>query len=94
MTRMIRKQVYIEPEQDELLKQRSAELGVTEAELIRRCLDTSLHNVEGQTTDPRAWDEVEAFIEKYRMMDVPQTGRAWTRDELYDDDERFKRFSD
>jgi hypothetical protein len=36
MRRMVRKQVYIEPEQDALLKRRAAQLGVTEAELIRR----------------------------------------------------------
>jgi hypothetical protein len=36
MRKMVRKQVYIELEQEELLKRRARELGVTESELIRR----------------------------------------------------------
>ena len=40
MSRMIRKQIYLEPSQEHLLKQRANELGVSEAELIRRCLAT------------------------------------------------------
>ena len=36
MARMVRKQVYLEARQDAWLKRRAAELGVTEAELIRR----------------------------------------------------------
>lgn len=38
--RMVRKQVYITPEQDELLKRVAEERGVTEAEVIRAALDT------------------------------------------------------
>ena len=39
MRRMVRKQVYIEPGQDARLKRQAAQLGVTEAELIRRAID-------------------------------------------------------
>jgi len=39
---VIRKQLYIEPHQEEALKQRSRELGVSEAELVRRALDAAL----------------------------------------------------
>lgn len=41
MGRMIRKQVYIEPAQDALLKLRSAELDVSEAELVRRGIEAA-----------------------------------------------------
>ena len=37
--KMVRKQVYITAEQDEKLKAAAAELGVTEAELVRRAVD-------------------------------------------------------
>jgi Ribbon-helix-helix domain len=40
---MIRKQVYIEPEQDKALKRLSSEAGVTEAALIRESIDMLLH---------------------------------------------------
>ena len=44
MTRMVRKQIYIEAKQEELLKQRARELGVSEVGLLdcsedhRQCL--------------------------------------------------------
>ncbi len=91
MSRMVRKQVYIEPRQEELLKRRAKELGVTEAELIRHAID---HIVYGQTTLARKlqiWEEEKAFMRERARMDVPQTGRTWTRDELYE--ERLERFS-
>jgi len=37
---MIRKQVYIEPRHDRMLKRRASQRGVTEAELIREALDS------------------------------------------------------
>jgi hypothetical protein len=36
---MVRKQIYITGDQDEALKNRAEQLGVTEAEVIRRALD-------------------------------------------------------
>ncbi len=92
MGRMVRKQVYIEPEQEELLKRRARELGVTEAELIRRGVDQMSRVATTPVPDRRAWEEAKAFIKKRAKIVAPQTGRGWTRDELYD--ERLKRFSD
>jgi hypothetical protein len=39
MTTMVRKQVYIEPRQDKLLKQWAEETGRSEAEIFRQVLD-------------------------------------------------------
>ncbi len=91
MTRMVRKQVYIEPHQDALLKRKAKELGVSEAELIRRGIDQVCRTPITLRPDLEAWEEMKEFIRKYRMFDVPQTGRTWTRDELYD--ERLERYS-
>lgn len=115
MGRMIRKQIYIEPEQEAMLKRQAKELGVTEAELIRKAIDR-LDQVPGGfpaeldlwerekayirehrmpmalAHDRRAWEEAKAFIEQRMKVVAPQTGRGWTREELYD--ERLKRFSD
>ena len=94
MVRMIRKQIYFEPEQDALLKRRAREQHVSEAELIRRGID---HVAAAGTRAPRftpalqAWAELKAFARERRRMEVPQTGRGWTRDELYD--ERLRRVS-
>ena len=92
---MIRKQVYIEPRQDVLLKERSTALGITEAELIRRCIET-LPRTPKFIPDDSAWrtkarDELIAFMEERSKIKVPQTGRQWTREDIYE--ERLGRFS-
>lgn len=90
MARMVRKQVYIEARQEELLKRRAKELGVSEAALIRQGIDQLTLSGASARPDLQAWEEEKAFIEERMRMDVPQTGRMWTRDELYD--ERLDRF--
>lgn len=91
MGRMVRKQVYIAPHQEKLLKRRAKELGVTESELIRRGIDQIGHVTSGLPRDYAAWDKAKAFIQERMGIDAPQTGRIWTRDELYD--ERLQRIS-
>jgi len=39
MVRMVRKQIYIEPRQEALLKRLARETEMTEAELVRRAID-------------------------------------------------------
>lgn len=91
MVRMIRKQVYIDDRRQALLKRKARELGVSEAELIRRGIDLATSGAEAGYVDLSAWEEMKDFLEKRRRMKVPQTGRSWTREELYDD--RLKRIS-
>ena len=84
MVHMIRKQVYITPLQDKLLKARARQLGVTEAELIRRGIDRSLQDGVKPLPDPKALKEIESYI-RARMRKGPlKGGRRWTREELYD----------
>jgi len=85
MTRMIRKQVYIRAAQDKQLKERAERLGVTESELIRRGIDQATAVIKGPR-DPKAWADALAFMKKRAELKVPQTGRQWTRDDLYEDD--------
>ena len=82
---MVRKQIYIEPAQDALLKRRARAERVTEAELIRRGIDrlAAAPVVPAVFPDLRAWADLKAFIKKRRPTPVRQTGRTWTRDELY-----------
>jgi hypothetical protein len=89
---MVRKQIYIKPEHDSALKHRAKALGVSEADLIRQGLETVLGKSEGSTDlADEAWEEAKRFIQLRMAMKVPQTGRSWTRDELYE--ERFERYS-
>ncbi len=91
MSRMIRKQVYIEPEQEELLKRRAKELGISEAALIRQAIDR-LGAAGGRVPPERpAWEEAKRVIQERMKLTVPQTERGWTREELYE--ERLARYS-
>ncbi|NLG80515.1 MAG: hypothetical protein GX492_11955 [Firmicutes bacterium] len=63
MPGMVRKQFYVEPRQDALLKQRAKELGTTEAELVREALDAYASEAAMPRLDPAAWQREKAFIE-------------------------------
>ena len=109
MGRMIRKQVYIEPEQEELLKRRSKELGISEAALIRQAIDRLRLGAASDKPLPRkpaweeakrviqermqlpAWEDELAYIRQRMKLRVPQTGRSWMREEIYE--ERLTRYA-
>lgn len=91
MGRMVRKQVYITPEQDRLLKRRAKTLGTSQAEVVRQGIDLASRSAANLSFNRKAWDEAVAFMKKRARMKVPQTGRSWTREELYE--ERFARYS-
>lgn len=85
MSEMIRKQVYIAPRHELLLKERAREYGVTEAELIRQALDRGLSPEASTTTDPEAWKAIRKYIERNRRpLTRKATKRRWTRDSLYE----------
>ncbi len=63
MPGMVRKQFYVEPRQDALLKQQAKDLGITEAELVREALDAYAGEGVTPRLDPAAWQREKAFIE-------------------------------
>ncbi len=83
MARMIRKQVYIEPRQDQLLKAVAKELGMTEAEFVRQSIDRGLASMAGLRPDPTAWKAAERYILGRMRKGPVEQKRRWTRDELY-----------
>jgi hypothetical protein len=85
MARMIRKQFYIEPRHQAILKRMAKEEGVTEAEAIRRALDqldAGLRLARAQRAS--AWDKEEAFIRDWLARGGVKGGRTWKRDDAYD----------
>jgi hypothetical protein len=90
MGRMVRKQIYINTEQDKELDRRSKELGMSQAELIRQYIDEGTARPT-ESERAKALEELLADMKKRAKIRVPQTGRDWTRDELYE--ERFERYS-
>jgi hypothetical protein len=87
MTHMVRKQIYIEPRHEELIKRLAGRWGVSEAELIRQAIDQQISSGRLQSVPPDriSWEQAYQF-----MMDLyakgPLTGQArdWSRKDLYE----------
>jgi hypothetical protein len=90
MSRMIRKQIYIESRQDNSLKKQARDLGVTEAEVIRRAIDRQMTSVRLGIRDRKAWEREKAFISKRTAKGRVLGGRQWKRDDAYE--ERLMRY--
>ena len=90
MIAMVRKQVYIEPRQDEILKKWAEETGKTEAEIFRQALDRWIASEQQRREAEAAWEEERAFIESRIAQGPVAGGRTWTREELYE--ERLRRY--
>jgi len=87
MGHMVRKQVYIEEEQDALLKEIARERDVSEAEVIRDCLRSlgkgSARRDVQVRPDPAAWSLADAFIRRLMERGPVPGGRTWSREDLY-----------
>lgn len=57
MPSMLRKQIYIAPRQERLLKTKASELRISESELIREGIDKALKGGAIAAHDPKAWEE-------------------------------------
>ncbi len=80
----IRKQVYIEPAQEQFLKRRAAELGVTEADLIRQGINLLGQGPTRVPFDPTAWADEEATLELRTRVRPARTGTwRFRRQEVY-----------
>ena len=84
MPSKIRKQIYLEPRQDSLLKSLSKESGVSEAEVIRQILDRQLGYFGPTQPDLAAWEAEQTFIEEIKQRSPLAGGRDWTRNELHE----------
>lgn len=83
MSRMIRKQIYIEEEQEKSLKNKSKRLHKTEAELVREGINAILTKPY-VSKDIAAWERERRFIEALIRKGPVKGKRQWTREELYD----------
>ena len=83
---MIRKQVYIEPHHERMLKRLASQRGVTEAEIIREALDSVEAAPVVRVVDRDAGHKALAFMHALAtsLRRVPR-GRTRTRGSLYED---------
>ena len=96
MSRMVRKQIYIEEEQDAVLKEVAEEYGISQAELIRQALEREIvgrRRVRVRYPDAmrkKAFEELKRFSESRKALKTEASageGRGWTRAEIYEERE-------
>lgn len=87
MAQMIRKQVYIEPKQDAIIKRLALIRGVTEAEIIRKAIEREASAApEGKgNPDHQAWEAVREFILGLIDQGSVRGGRKWNRQDIYEE---------
>lgn len=82
---MVRKQLYITEAQDAALKRKALESGVSEAELVRRALDSEL--IAGRSGGSRGWlpgrTEAVASLKSLWSSGDYRVQGGFDRDELY-----------
>lgn len=83
VTKKVRKQIYIEARQEQLLKQLVKETGATEAQLIRQAIDRHTGSFLPQR-DMRAWEEERAFINRLMQKGPVPGRRTWKREDLHE----------
>lgn len=84
MTRMVRKQIYIEPRQEALLKRLVRETGATESDLIRHAIDRQTQALLFPRRDLGAWQEERDFIRRLIEQGPVPGERRWRREDLYE----------
>lgn len=82
MTKMVRKQVYIESRQEGMLKRLARETGATEAEIIRQAIDLQGRAYSLPRRDMDAWREERAFIDHLIQLGPVPGQRRWRREDL------------
>jgi len=93
MAGMVRKQIYIEPRQEVLLKQVARRRSMSEAEFIRLAIDRQLSSgwLQSPPLDPLAWEQAYQFMMELRARGpIEGQVRTWKREELYE--ERVSRY--
>lgn len=88
--KMLRKQVYLLPQQDRRLKELAALQLTTEAALIRQAIEVFLsqplpNSLRHLPPQEAAWQEILASFEEARTLNVSGEPHRWTREEYYDD---------
>lgn len=81
---MVRKQIYIDPAQERLLKRKASQLHVSESELIRDGIEKVLAAGLARHRDVRAWETEKKFIRSLVKKGAAAGKRTWKREDVYD----------
>jgi len=80
----IRKQIYVEADQNALLKRLAKQTGMTEAEIIRQAIDRQVRLLRFPRRNLQAWQTERTFIQRMMEQGSVTGERTWRRDELYE----------
>jgi hypothetical protein len=84
MTRMVRKQIVMELDQERALEERALALGVSQSALIREAIDLLLTGKGDDSRRRAAWDELRRGMHDAAEAGVGSRGHRWTREELHE----------
>jgi len=84
MAPKVRKQIYLEVEQDAALKRYAQELGLSEAAIIRLAIDHHTQLIHPQEPDRQAWQQERRFMQQLIQQGPVIGQRSWRREDLYD----------
>jgi len=84
MAQKIRKQIYIDPRQEQKLRRLSEKTGSSQAEIIRTAIDSLFNVSEKFTRDSKAWNAERAFILQLMGKGHVEGTRSWAREELHE----------
>lgn len=84
MATLVRKQIYIKPDQERSLKRLAHETGATEAEIIREALDRHAEAAPLPRRDLSVWKQERAFIKELIRRGPVPADRQRSREELHE----------
>ncbi len=84
MARKVRKQIYLDPQQEAALKRQAAASGVSEAEIIRQAIDNQTKILRHPVAALDAWEREQEFIRSLIVQGPAAGQRTWRREDLYD----------
>jgi hypothetical protein len=92
MVQMVRKQIYIQRQQEVILKRFANLRGQSEAEVIRQAIDQQIGGATlPAALDAEAWEGAYAFmLELQARGPLTDQPRDWQREDLYE--ERMNRY--
>ena len=92
MVPMVRKQIYIQRQQEAILKRFADLRGQSEAEVIRQAIDQQMGGaISPAAVDAEAWEEAYQFmLELQARGPLTDQPRDWRREDLYE--ERMSRY--
>jgi hypothetical protein len=84
MAQKVRKQIYLDPQQEAALKRQAQETGMSEAEIIRQAIDNQTRLLRHPAAAMEAWQREAAFIRSLMGQGPVEGHRTWRREDLYD----------